>query len=213
MRKLLYVISFTSEIEVSKRFYRDILGLEVGTDSPYWVDFATDGVGLALLAVNPGTVKGVELCFEAEDVERSMAALTARGVRFTDELRRLAFGSVIHYRDPENNLLSLLQPSPAASEGPQPRQQARGSLAQSASGAGVQTSMLLEQEPTLSTGEARLTAAIIYSMSFPAQREFYKDTLGLSPTVDAVDWVQFETGPVSLVTIPLSPCLRQNGSS
>jgi len=77
MRRLLYVISFTSQIEASKRFYHDVLGLEVGTDSPYWVDFATDGAGLALLAVNPGTVKGVELCFESENVEQSMTSLTS----------------------------------------------------------------------------------------------------------------------------------------
>src|SRR5882672_257052 len=189
MRRLLYVISFTSQIEASKRFYRDVLGLEVGTDSPYWVDFATDGAGLALLAVNPGTVKGVELCFESENVEQSMTSLTQRGVTFTDELRRLAFGSVIHFRDPENNLLSLLQPSPAATESPGPRQQARtGAALAEAEGAGVQTSLVLEQEPTLSTGEPRLTAAIVYSLSFPAQREFYKEKLGFRANIDADDW-------------------------
>ena len=52
MQRLLYVISFTSDIELSKRFYRDGLGLTVGTDTPFWVDFAGDGAGLALLAMS-----------------------------------------------------------------------------------------------------------------------------------------------------------------
>jgi len=124
-------------------------------------------------------------------------------VTFTDELRRLAFGSVIHFRDPENNLLSLLQPSPAATESPGPRQQARtGAALAEAEGAGVQTSLVLEQEPTLSTGEPRLTAAIVYSLSFPAQREFYKEKLGFRANIDADDWVQFDTGPLSLALRP-----------
>lgn len=202
MRRLLYVISFTSQIEESKRFYRDILGLKVGTDSPYWVDFTTEGTGLALLAVNPGTVKGVELCFESEDVERSMDALIQRGVTFTDELRRLAFGSVIHFRDTENNLLSLLQPSPAAAD-PAPASTASTSWeSPKAAEGGKQTSLALEEQTALSTGEPRLTAAIIHSLSYPTQQEFYREKLGLKAGVQSDHWVAFDTGPLALVVRP-----------
>src|SRR5436309_2721405 len=113
MKRLLNVISFTGDLERSKAFYRDGLGLPVAADTPLMVSFAPDGVGLVLLAVNSDQKRGVELCFESDNVAEAVQRLGVRGVEFADELRQLSFGSVIHFRDPEDNLLSLLQPGTA----------------------------------------------------------------------------------------------------
>src|SRR2546428_12205812 len=110
MRKLLHIVSLTTDIEQSKRFYRDGIGLTVAVDTPFMANFSTGGAGLVLVAVPPTQRREVELCFESERVTTAVEALRARGVEFIDELRHLAFGSVIHFRDPEGNLLSLLQP-------------------------------------------------------------------------------------------------------
>src|ERR1043165_3096913 len=116
MRRLLYVISFTSHLERTKLFYRDALGLTVQADTPFMVNFANDGNGLVLLAVQPSQTREVELCFESSDVPATVDRLAARGVEFLDELQKQSFGTVIHFRDHEGHLLSLLQPSDAAAE-------------------------------------------------------------------------------------------------
>src|SRR2546428_9663109 len=116
MRKLLHIVSLTTDIEQSKRFYRDGIGLTVAVDTPFMANFSTGGAGLVLVAVPPTQRREVELCFESERVTTAVEALRARGVEFIDELRHLEFGSVIHFRDPEGNLLSLLQPGSGAKE-------------------------------------------------------------------------------------------------
>lgn len=120
MNRLLYVITFTSAMERMKSFYAETMGFEVVADSPYWVSFGTGGASLALMAIHPNQKREFELCIESGDIEADVRALKSRGVQFMDEVKSEAFGRVTHFRDPENNLLSLLQPpSPApVSRGP-----------------------------------------------------------------------------------------------
>ena len=110
MQRLLHVVSFTTDMATSRRFYRDAMGLGVGADTPFMVNFSHDGAGLMLLAVQPTQRREVELCFEAERVSAVVESLRVRGVEFIDELRHLAFGSVIHFRDPEGNTVELKGP-------------------------------------------------------------------------------------------------------
>jgi catechol 2,3-dioxygenase-like lactoylglutathione lyase family enzyme len=120
MNRLLYVITFTSAMDRMRSFYREVMGFEAVMDSPYWVTFGTGGASLALLAVQPSQKREFELCMESANVEVDMRALKTRGVQFIDEIKSEAFGRVVHMRDPEGNLLSLLQPPApaAASRGP-----------------------------------------------------------------------------------------------
>jgi lactoylglutathione lyase len=193
MQRLLYVISFTTDIEASKKFYRDGLGLPIGTDTPFWVDFAGDGAGLALLAMSPGQKREVELCFEAEDVAASVKALRGRGIVFLDEVRKLAFGSVIHFRDPEGNLFSLLQPSPDIGGGEMPRAEARARReAAQAARAGA----------AVATDTPRMTAAIVNARDVAGAKAYYRERLGLHATMDSPWWTQYDTGAVSLALHP-----------
>lgn len=120
MNRLMYFILFTPDIERMKRFYRDDLGFEPTSESPFFVSFNTGGASLALMAMHPQQKREKELCFDTGDIETDVAELRRRGVRFFDEIRDQPFGRVIHMRDPEGNLLSLLQaPVPAsAGDGP-----------------------------------------------------------------------------------------------
>src|SRR5205085_12146951 len=112
MTRLLYVITFTSDIGRMKEFYRDRVGLRVASESPYWVSFDGDGgASLALMAIHPDQRREVELCFESGDVHSEVAALRGRGIEFADDVRAQPFGSVVHLRDAEGHLLSLLQPA------------------------------------------------------------------------------------------------------
>jgi catechol 2,3-dioxygenase-like lactoylglutathione lyase family enzyme len=117
MDRLMYVIVFTPEIERMKAFYRDGMGLEVASETPYFVSFGTGGASLALMALSPNQKREFELCFQTADVDADVKRLRSRGVTFIDEVKWLPFGRVIHARDPESNLLSLLQPSAPAAPG------------------------------------------------------------------------------------------------
>ena len=201
MRRLLHVISFTSDLEASKAFYRDVLGLTVAADTPFMVNFATDGGGLMLLAAAPSQKREVELCFESDSVSAAVEKLRGRGVQFTDELRHLTFGSVIHFRDPEGNLLSILQPGTAG----------RGAAAEAAphtavhegSGDGGRTATAVAEAPATkaATGAGttpRISTAIVNCRDLAAARAYYAHLLGLHVSVDSPTWVQFDTGDIRL---------------
>lgn len=43
-----YAIVFVSDMKRAVSFYRDVIGLPLGFESPAWTEFATDGAILAL---------------------------------------------------------------------------------------------------------------------------------------------------------------------
>ncbi len=45
-----YVIVFVADMTRSLAFYRDVIGLPLRFESPYWTEFATEGATLALHA-------------------------------------------------------------------------------------------------------------------------------------------------------------------
>ena len=54
MRKLAYSIVFVSDMKRSVEFYRDVLGLPLKFESPFWTEFATEGATLALHPADAG---------------------------------------------------------------------------------------------------------------------------------------------------------------
>jgi predicted enzyme related to lactoylglutathione lyase len=111
MNRLMYVIVFTPDLESLKSFYRDDMGFDVTSQSQFFASFATGGASLALMAMSPGQQREFELCFNSADLDADVRALKSRGVTFIDSPKWLPFGRVVHARDPEGNLLSLLQPN------------------------------------------------------------------------------------------------------
>ncbi|MGH7740914.1 MAG: VOC family protein [Candidatus Eiseniibacteriota bacterium] len=111
MNRLMYVIIFTPDLDNMKSFYRDDMGFDLTTDSQVFAAFATGGASLALMALSPQQKREFELCFNSADLDADVRMLKSRGLQFIDSAKSLPFGRVIHARDPEGNLLSLLQPS------------------------------------------------------------------------------------------------------
>ena len=111
MNRLMYVIVFTPDLEGMKSFYRDDMGFDVTSQSQFFTSFATGGASLALMAMHPQQPREFELCFHSADLDADVRALKSRGVAFIDTPKWLPFGRVVHARDPEGNLLSLLQPN------------------------------------------------------------------------------------------------------
>jgi len=103
-----------ADLEKSKGFYRDQLGLKQLMEFPGLAFFDLDGIWLMLSAANaqekaaPGSV----LYFEVSDIHTTSAELKTRGVAFIDEPHRIAdMGSyelwMTFFRDPDGTILAL----------------------------------------------------------------------------------------------------------
>lgn len=168
MNRLLYAITFTSDIEEMKRYYRDALGLPVDSETPYWVSFRTGPTRFALMTVHPNLQREIELCFESHDIEDDVDALKARGLAFADTITEQAFGRIIHARDPEGTLVTLLQPN---------------------GGSGSDDD---------ETDGPVLHHAIVNCRDIGAAKHFYRERWGLHARSDSDGWVEFEVGGAGL---------------
>lgn len=110
----------TARAEAAKAFYTDTLGLRLLSEDQYGMIFAAK-IGFVRLAKLPAVAPSPQavLALDIADIEAGVAALTAKGVT----LERYAFlqqdakgiwtspegAKVCWFRDPDLNLLSLLQ--------------------------------------------------------------------------------------------------------
>ena len=108
--RLTYVIQFVSDMAEAVAFYRDVLGLPLKFQSPYWSEFATGTTGLALHPASAANPAGtVQLGFGVPDLAAFYARLSAAGVTFTqpptlEEGRLLA-----RFLDPQGKEISVSQ--------------------------------------------------------------------------------------------------------
>src|SRR5881628_1033720 len=228
MTRLRFVIAFTSDVEQMKRFYRDLVGLRIASESPFFVEFESDGAALSLLAVRPGQKREIELCFETPDVERDTAALRGRGVDFLDEIRQQEFGKVVHFRDPEGSLLSLLEPTAASAVASARRETVAVGLAsgpaRGLAGREAATSLATEEgfgpggfgrpgdrhdagragakaAVSLAAGPS-LSTAIVNCRDLATARAFYRDRVGLHVKMDSPWWVELDAGSTKFALHP-----------
>jgi catechol 2,3-dioxygenase-like lactoylglutathione lyase family enzyme len=191
----------TQDLERTRSFYRDALGLPIAADSPFMTRFAHDA-GLVLVAVPSRQQSEVELCFESPEIEQTMEALRRRGVEFADELRHLEFGSVVHFRDPEGHLLSLLRPVAAAAPEirPEPAAPPGSHVGDGLAGSGGRPALAMVERTADAT--LRLSTAVVACRDHVLLRGFYRDRLGLQVAEDTPGWVRFHAGAVSIVLRP-----------
>jgi lactoylglutathione lyase len=119
--RLSYVMVYVSDMDRSVAFYRDTLGLPLKFQSPFWSEFATETVALALHggakpADNPvhgaAPAGTVQIGWSVTDLDTVVTMLKERGVRFVMEPKdqveegiRLAV-----FLDPDGCAISLAQP-------------------------------------------------------------------------------------------------------
>jgi len=95
-----------ADLERSKRFYKNILELKLGTDAvPHWVDFDLgDGRMLGLhpasesLTVKPGSL---QLGFSVDDVDKFVTDARTAGVTVLQEPHDDSFGRIAVIADPD----------------------------------------------------------------------------------------------------------------
>jgi len=113
-----------SDQDRAKSFYSEALGFSVEMDSSFgggdmrWVALRPPGSGTAITLVTwfdtmpAGSLKGAVL--GCDDLEQTLAELTARGVEFAeDEIQEAPWGRWKTFDDPDGNSWVLQQNNPA----------------------------------------------------------------------------------------------------
>lgn len=113
----LHAMFYTSEPEALRAFLRDKLGLPAHDVGGGWLIFdlpeadlgchPTKGPDCAPGGPPSGTA---DLSFYCDDIEKTVAELTARGVEFVEPVRDRGYGLVTHFRVPGGFQVQLYQP-------------------------------------------------------------------------------------------------------
>jgi catechol 2,3-dioxygenase-like lactoylglutathione lyase family enzyme len=79
-----HAIKFVADMDAAVAFYRDVMGLPLRFASPFWSEFDTGAVSLALHPASERNVAGtVQLGFATPGLEALYAAREAEGLIFT----------------------------------------------------------------------------------------------------------------------------------
>jgi lactoylglutathione lyase len=113
--KLSAVMLVVGDMARSVGFYRDLIGLELRFESPYWSELDAGNIKLALhpegteVRVSPGW--GCTIGFDVEDIEAVVASLRAAGVSVITEPHTAEFGGMLAaIADPDGYPIQLHQP-------------------------------------------------------------------------------------------------------
>ena len=105
----------SDDLQRSRDFYRDVLGLKVRNDSPGWIDFDLGGkVVLGLhpptedIQVTPGSL---QLGFEVADVDAYIEDARAKGARIVLEPKDESFGRLALILDPDGYTIQVFTPN------------------------------------------------------------------------------------------------------
>jgi catechol 2,3-dioxygenase-like lactoylglutathione lyase family enzyme len=108
-----HVTVFAEEADAARAFFRDVLELDVVDAGGGWLIFALPP---AEVAMHPTDEPGGrhELYLTCDDVEATVAELSARGVEFEDGVSDEAWGRLTHMRVPGMGRLGLYEPRHAS---------------------------------------------------------------------------------------------------
>ena len=112
-RKLVQVALTTREPEQSKRFYRDVLGLQLLFEVPNMTFYQAGDLRLMVGVESSMMPGGSVLYFDAPDIDALGGVLEQRGVRFEGPavvVQRSDKGELKlrEFRDPDGNALALM---------------------------------------------------------------------------------------------------------
>jgi catechol 2,3-dioxygenase-like lactoylglutathione lyase family enzyme len=113
------VILWTDNLEAMVAFYRDSLGLPVHSIRPHFVAFEVGGIRISIgrhSEVHGPTLEPARVMvnFNVADIAAAYDRLRAAGVEFLRPPEHEHWGGLVAtFRDPDGNLLQLLQQPPA----------------------------------------------------------------------------------------------------
>ncbi|HEV3101962.1 MAG TPA: VOC family protein [Candidatus Dormibacteraeota bacterium] len=115
------VVLLATDLEASKDFYLNKIGLEIESDSPYAVQFRCGGGSrLAVSKSEVGTADSqTQAAFRVKDLAAELAELRSRGVKIedydlpslktVDGVAEVPFGLMAWFIDPGKNCVGIIQ--------------------------------------------------------------------------------------------------------
>jgi predicted enzyme related to lactoylglutathione lyase len=115
LTKILMVMLGVTNMDTSVAFYRDLLGLELTSQSAEFAFFSGGGVTLALNAALgkavPPAKSSVEIVFPVDSVAAAHRKLSERGCKFLNPPREVNPGNwAATFSDPDGHVLSVYGP-------------------------------------------------------------------------------------------------------
>ena len=114
--KLAEVQSFVSDLSRARVFYEQTLGLSLKQAGGSWLIFDLNGLEFIVMGgakpVNPpeyGSQAVTVLCLETPDIEQTVKNLRHAGVYFLTSIKRVAQGAFAAFKDPDGNMIELIQ--------------------------------------------------------------------------------------------------------
>ena len=105
------VVEYVTDVERAKRFYVDVLGLQVVDEQPGFVQFPSFGIGSRDLRLGDGAP---EVYWFVADAEAAYAELSPRA-EVSLPLRQMPFGKVFAVKDPAGRSRYMLELPSSAS--------------------------------------------------------------------------------------------------
>lgn len=99
-----FAVANVKDIAKARRFYTEVLGLQVKREAPNFIQFET----FAIASDNPSATTPVELYWLVDDAEAARGALTARGAVCT-AVEAKPFGKVFSTKDPDGGERFVLE--------------------------------------------------------------------------------------------------------
>ena len=116
LKSIMLVVKDTKR---SREFYSEVLGFEAKVNGDDFSSVLTaNGVEIELHAPHEGhdhavASKGTQLSLEVDDVDKWHAAMSARGVEFSQSPKKMPWGTREAYlRDPDGYLIAVVTRSP-----------------------------------------------------------------------------------------------------
>ena len=120
----MYAYLPAKDVARARRFYEEKLGLKPGIELEGGVTYEFDGGTACFLYPTPnaGTSKASQAFWQVDDVEREVAELKSRGVRFedydmpgmktVDDIATTEGGKAAWFKDTEGNIMALIEGPP-----------------------------------------------------------------------------------------------------
>jgi catechol 2,3-dioxygenase-like lactoylglutathione lyase family enzyme len=108
-----HAMFYSSDAGALRAFLRDKLGLSATDVGQGWLIFDLPEADMGCHPADPanGAVSGThDISFYCDDIERTVAELTARGVEFTEPVADHGYGLVTHFKVPGGFAVQLYQP-------------------------------------------------------------------------------------------------------
>jgi catechol 2,3-dioxygenase-like lactoylglutathione lyase family enzyme len=114
------VVLLATDLDASRDFYRDKIGLQIVTESPGAVTFKCGGNQLAISKSTVGTAdEQTQAAWRVADLEKELATLRSRGVEIQEYdlpglktengIADIGFARMAWFIDPDKNCLGIMQ--------------------------------------------------------------------------------------------------------